>query len=867
MATLHEKFDTLIEADIIGLEVPKYIEENTNQNFEFRPYQVEALSRFIYYIDQFNKRLKPSHLLFNMATGSGKTLIMASTMLHLYNKGYRNFIFFVNSTNIIKKTKDNFLNSLSNKYLFDQKIEIDNKEIKIKEVRNFQSTNDDEISILFTTIQGLHTTLQNPQENAITPDDFEKNKVVLLADEAHHINALTKAKNLTKDQEGEKVSWESTVNTIFNQNIENILLEFTATIDLDDPSIAAKYQDKILCRYSLKEFREDKYSKEVQVLAADLDTMDRALNALVLSQYRLKVAQKHRLFVKPTILMKSKTIDESKVFEKVFHAYIRTLSKEQLEPLKGASTGTVIHRAFDYFETEGVSLDNLAIEMKEAFNEDKTISVNSKDDSEEKQLIVNSLEDENNEIRIIFAVDKLNEGWDVLNLFDIVRLYTTRDGKGGKPGKTTMAEAQLIGRGARYCPFSLNGEDRFIRKFDLDIANELRILEELYYHSLQDSRYIGELHNALVETGITASRKVECGLIIKEGFKATDFWKYGQIFVNERRDNSNADIFGLEDAHIGKLFKYRLRTKSIQSINAMDDIVEETGGFETKDKKIRLISLGHYVIRKAIAKSSFYQFNNLKHFFPHLKSIKDFIESEKYLKDIEVEITGKENQIDNLLAIQKLEIAVETLNAIKVDIQSNNYEFVGTKEFKPQKVSTLFKDKVLNITMGEEQERGIGMRETTNADLKLDLRDKDWYIHEENYGTDQEKLLVRFINNCISELQEKYEEVYLLRNEKDFYLYSFEGGRKFEPDFVLFLREKKETELITYQMFIEPKGTHLFEVDSWKEEFLKTIEIEAKIDVKFENRDFKLFGLPFFNKPDKDSEFTPEFKRITEVSL
>ncbi|WP_229770923.1 hypothetical protein [Campylobacter portucalensis] len=38
------------------------------------------------------------------------------------------------------------------------------------------------------------------------------------------------------------------------------------------------------------------------------------------------------------------------------------------------------------------------------------------------QLLLNNLEDKDNNIRVIFAVDKLNECWDVLNLFDIVRL-------------------------------------------------------------------------------------------------------------------------------------------------------------------------------------------------------------------------------------------------------------------------------------------------------------------------------------------------------------------------------------------------------------------------------------------------------------
>ena len=66
---------------------------------------------------------------------------------------------------------------------------------------------------------------------------------------------------------------------------------------------------------------------------------------------------------------------------------------------------------------------------------------------------LNTLENPENEIRAIFAVDMLNEGWDVLNLFDIVRLYDTRDGKvtknGFVAGSTTNAEKQLIGRGAR----------------------------------------------------------------------------------------------------------------------------------------------------------------------------------------------------------------------------------------------------------------------------------------------------------------------------------------------------------------------------------------------------------------------------------
>ena len=92
------------------MKLPNHIVDNLK--FVIRPYQIEAFKRYIYIdMEDFDEKpQKPIHLLYNMATGSGKTLIMAGLMLYLYEKGYRNFLFFVNSNNIIRKTKDNFLN-------------------------------------------------------------------------------------------------------------------------------------------------------------------------------------------------------------------------------------------------------------------------------------------------------------------------------------------------------------------------------------------------------------------------------------------------------------------------------------------------------------------------------------------------------------------------------------------------------------------------------------------------------------------------------------------------------------------------------------------------------------------------------------
>ena len=50
------------------------------------------------------------------------------------------------------------------------------------------------------------------------------------------------------------------------------------------------------------------------------------------------------------------------------------------------------------------------------------------------------------------------------------------------------------------------------------------------------------------------------------------------------------------------------------------------------------------------------------------------------------------------------------------------------------------------------------------------------------------------------------------------------------------------------------KGEHLLVNDMWKENFLLDINNNAKVEL-FENQEFKLIGLPFYNKNIKETEF------------
>lgn len=876
--------DTLKSPMIFGANyfkdlVPEYVYDNLRSGFGRREYQQEAFGRFVHYWTK-KEANSSSQLLFHMATGSGKTLIMAGLMLYLYDKGYRNFLFFVNSTNIIQKTKDNFLNHLSSKYLFADEVKIEHKHIRIKEVDNFQGANEDDINIVFSTIQGLHYDLNNPKENSLTYDDFEDKEIVLISDEAHHINTMTRVQaDLSADEVMDLISWENTVNKIFQANTNNFLLEFTATADLHNDAISAKYKDKLLFDYPLKQFRDDGYSKDVKTLQAELDEFGRSLQALVLSQYRRKVFEKHRIFIKPVILFKSRVIQDSKDFHEEFHEKLEALTSNELEEIKNyairyatsqeglfSKTPRALFDAFMFFEKNGISLENLVLELQEDFGREKSLSVNSKEESEERQIAVNTLEDESNEYRAIFAVNKLNEGWDVLNLFDIVRLYDTRDAKQGKPGKTTMSEAQLIGRGARYCPFQLNDEQPlYQRKYDLrtndDEENELKVCEELYYHSKYNPKYIQELNTALVEIGIKAKETTEIDLKLKPDFAASDFFQTSFVFANKRIKDDREDVFGLKTEITEHIYKTSLDTGFSQTGTLMAEAPVGTATIKRKHKDFKLVEFGDNLVRKALNQFEFYKFSNLQGYLPNLESISEFITSDKYLGKVKIEVSGTEEQIANLSKTEMLKIAVGVLNEVEPRIVSDKIEFRGTERFEHYLLKDVVKEKTLNLFMDEGSDRQLGrsMNDVANP-FYLDLSRRDWYVFEDCFGTSEEKLFIKYLDKIVQKLNEKYDQIYLVRNERYLKIYNFEDGRAIEPDFLLFLTKQEPETAMHYQIFIEPKGNHLLETDKWKEDFLKAIKEKHQVDKIWQGKSHVVWGLPFFNQDNRLAQFDEAFK-------
>lgn len=135
------------------------------------------------------------------------------------------------------------------------------------------------------------------------------------------------------------------------------------------------------------------------------------------------------------------------------------------------------------------------------------------------------------------------------------------------------------------------------------------------------------------------------------------------------------------------------------------------------------------------------------------------------------------------------------------------------------------------------------------------MKDKDWFVYTHAIVNGIEKKLVDLIGTFIQTLENKYEKVYLIRNDEKgirLKLTEFNGPRGFMPDFILYL----ENETFNYQVYIEPKGQHLESNDAWKQEMLYEIN-DSDVKIIGENEEVRLLGLKFYNE-ENEREFINE---------
>ncbi|GAA8870262.1 DEAD/DEAH box helicase family protein [Helicobacter pylori] len=808
------------------IDLPTHITSNLKK--ELRDYQKKAIYN---YLEKRQSHPTQKHFMFEMATGSGKTLVMAALILECCKQGYQNFIFFVNSTSILEKTKLNFTDSASSKYLFSENININDENTEIKSINNLNESHNNAINIYFSTIQGLFSLFTRAKENAISIEDLKDQKLVFLADEAHHLNTETK-KKLNDSEASEKRNWESVVKLALEQNKDNLLLEFSATIP-KEKSVEEKYKNLKVATYTLKEFSEDKFCKNIYSLSYENKELEtRFLGACVSSLYKELLAQHHNIEnFKPCILFKSERIEESKKNQEHFNAFLENLSPLDLENFFNYSRNAFFKDAKNFFDKQKYT-PNLTAFLQTKFKKSTQINTNNEKELEKGMLLLNSLEDRDNPKRVIFSVDKLNEGWDVLNLFDIVRL------KNKASQKDTIKDAQLIGRGARYYPFSYNDFkpsriEFYQRKFDL--FNPLSALERLDYHAIYNSEFIAQLKKELQDLGLGFVNE-------KQTIPLTPTKRFKCYYASNTKDK-NKNLFNKDYTD-----PVKVKLQSLHVPLFAFDVREKKVDFKEENKSDRTYYIPHTLDK--IPLNYFLKALNLKNL--------DF----KTLKK-----AFKKHAFNN-----KVGFIEQYISSLKTNFHKNQ-KFDDNKTLL--KLAVYIIENLKDTLLKEQDKYSVSALElkefeTHNRSLSVSELEKDipyeWLLFKDmrKLDSDLERDFLDFINDHKEVLDKKFKEWCVLRNDRFTELKVFCNienspyyAQGFEPDFILFARTHSD-EFLGFTCYMEAKGEHLEHFSAWKEEFLKMLENAV---LESHNKKLDLKGLPFFTLHNSvvNGDFTTAF--------
>ncbi|WP_338838260.1 DEAD/DEAH box helicase family protein [Kurthia gibsonii] len=877
-----------------GYQIPEYI--NANLAHTLRDYQDEAIRNFHYTQTQINPN--PQHVLFNMATGSGKTDLMAGLILYLYQEhNFRNFLFTVNTNSVLMKTKDNLVNENSEKYLFQDKIEIDGEHIFIKEVERFpRIQQDNTIYIKLSSVQKVSDDLFVLKENTMGLSDYENQPVAILADEAHHYSAFTKKKNgkETKEEKEEK-TWESAITKILrardDKEKKNLLLEFTATVDFDKEVIYNKYRDKVVYRYPLNQFMFDGYSKQVKRIETSASDQDKMLNVVLLSQFR-----KYRAYAegvtgtfKPVIMFKSAKVAVSLEANKVFNELIQNLNVADLlafikrQQVLDNADSSALELAYNFYLKSEDDLAKIVREIKQDFDPRNVLNANDNDRGnmlEKGQYeALNTLESPNNLYRVVFAVAKLTEGWDVLNLYDIVRI----EKEAATNKNATMVEAQLIGRGARYYPFEINGEKSYQRRYDYDTSNKQLFLETLHYHTMNEPQYLKQLVGSLKQMDLPTGedkKNPPIEIKLKPAFKKTDTYKTGKIYYNKSED--------VPDTWFDSIDKYGINHKTdiSRNLNYGSREVSYKSNFENiETKTVSVEKFNDRYIKKAIQRLDFYKFDNLKKYLPLLTSMKEFIYGEKWLNagNIKLFLTvPKGYKVSDISPDELLKITIDLLKEYEGNFKTGYVKQRGTNQF----IGYPIREYLTNYNKRVPEYDTLHMlNEVTQKVAAYEIKE-EFFVYETAIVNKLEYELIERIKAYVEELKQKYNKaVYLFRMDENMHRESAKSeklklhqygsrinraGEKvdmhlqgFQPDFILFL----ENSDIHFQIFIEPKGMsgERFISELWKQELLLYMN-DHQVEMEFEDEveNVRISGLKFYTKDDGQGTLE-QLREVTQL--
>src|SRR3989339_177601 len=468
--------------------------------FPLRPYQVEAMNTFqLFWKDGFDsrrlrqktiesvdigdgKQIEWSTIGFEMATGSGKTLLMGALMMYLWKKGFRDFLIFTPNTILFDKTIENFTPRAEKSVFGDGWSLLSYNLVTGNSYRdktcNYESDRD--ISFYIFNIQKFYEKggenkkesedtmkgvpyVRRPLEESLWRDesgqhtisfvDFLKTKrPVIISDEAHHYQQ------------------KKTQDAIL-ELCPSVVLEFTATSV--EKGIENESGQNNLYKYPMQRYISEGYGKRIFAVgcgtseerivdeATESDKQKLVWAMLIHLLKREALKEVNAPIKKSMILIKSRTIKHAEKVHEYLSNWPENVSKELddvLEQVNHEQTDlAIILRKYLNIQKKDKLIKQLTGLAHSVF----TIHSENKNE-EDVWTDYKTLDD--NDAEIVNQVRVFTEGVDYDNFYTIAVL-------GDSIENTGFTAAQLIGRGLR-----LYKEKREFDVLEHDLKEQSEIL-------------------------------------------------------------------------------------------------------------------------------------------------------------------------------------------------------------------------------------------------------------------------------------------------------------------------------------------------------------------------------------------------------
>lgn len=774
-------------------------------------------------IDKDTKKQAP-FLSFEMATGSGKTMLMGACIYFLNQKfGINNFLIITPaSTDIYQKTIRNFtIGGYESVWANDTPFTF-NLISGDNYTQNLFYNKSKDANIFIFNISKFGTNATNTEktwESAIWQDDngnsisikqfLKDKKLVIITDEAHHHQSPTAKK-------------------IISTFHPDAVLEFTATA-IENERSANKKNQQIVYKYDIRRFLEDGHGKLVRAVA--LASEKKKTKDILVQSEKLKIITLFliHLLKKKAVLLDQKCqglkpiafvkVKEETSYTQRVYEYIRNDLASDIENINiiiekiKAQDLEITSLLYElYKDNYNSKLKNLQNDIQRVANTAIFYHGNSDKETEKKFLNIRR-----NDVEIVVYMQRLDEGIDLPNIYTMAVINDSESNF-----KTSVK--QIIGRGVR-----LNKDKREFDSIDnplIQQAEKLHIVcdqgknfEEVII-AIQQEFGLNSKYLSYDKPRKTITNKVKSELLknkylphIKadlkaiEGVSLIDLINDVDTIVSHYLDDN---CFAGKDDENKRFLKYRPESFFIEVDIFADKNVFHTQMEPYKDKQtlLRLTDKDILTVYGMIQKNLYC--------LPDSDTVKNAFK--QYIEKFN-SIGLKYYRLDDADEKLALNLFVNSFSFFYRNHIEKNYFRLDFKQIEQGESWNLlqhFKDYELRIP--EDQVDNKTRQKVKDRNKLLEYIEQNYYFYGyeksiydyEKFDSFTEMQLAEYVNTTLNKLPEKTP--FWIRNQRQ--IYFTYGSKKYYPDFIVFKDD--------YIYVIETKG-EIFS-DTKKNTLLKKLD-------------------------------------------